>query len=905
MSVLILASVSTFLVILFATTAYVVNNGTFSKMRTDYDSKMQGIVSQMNNTEFKNYEKDRQNNAVLNRNLKNINTLQEDELKMQTDIDNFKKMYSDNTTEFRTDLTATTSNLNYLTQVVNNMPTAEQTHDILGLQGTTQNHETRIQGNESALTANGASITSLNTKTLAHSNAIISLSNQIRTNTAELNNLTSQNQININKIYLQGLSNQTISQNLSNLEGNFTTYSRGSTNWMAYAHSNLYSNVMPTLNTINQNYVAKANYNAHSNSVTADLSNINHSLSLLPGQYANLQQFNLVKTKTDGIQGQVNILDSVYTGLSNTYATKADLLTVRITASNSSNLDAMLSNQVNGLSGTIAGIIGVNATQANTILQNTTDISTLKSQYTGLDNNYKSIITTSGSGGSRTFKFDANDNTFNKPAFQIVNGTAVHLDINTNGTTTLNNLNINATGTTNFSGNTKINNQVPATQPWVQSVIAPKTNNTRFINNWSGDADGTSSQIADDTGSYKALMLAGNRSLNNGVRNVQVYDDLMVSRNAQVNGSLNANGDIKAANLKIGSTFTADGATLSNTGRQHVYSGELLYLLPKNGVEVGKEWGGNGNLNAQGNISANGGIKGKDWVRSDTGFHVDNGKAWLSNDGTVFGTDWMRSDTGFHVQNGRAWLNNDGTVFANNWMRSDTGFYIQNDSAWMRNDGVIKGNKIYTTDITRGKNDGDWLRINTDNMNTGVGTAIHNHVAINGGGGLDVGQWVKRPEGEIHANKIVSRGEVVLNNNTIKLRDAGDNNHTLSYEGDVDGPVLKGWAGGALGTTGGTSKVLQWNKDGTVQINGGLKICDTNGKNCKNVLVEGNSIKLQSQANNRFIGNTNNWEGNGSDPNNPSGGYSCINANGWKCGITTLQVANAPNVNQNWTIYKN
>ena len=90
MSVLILASVSTFLVILFATTAYVVNNGTFSKMRTDYDSKMQDIVSQMNNTEYKNYEKDRQSHAMLNRNITNINTLQEDEVKMKNDLNDLK-----------------------------------------------------------------------------------------------------------------------------------------------------------------------------------------------------------------------------------------------------------------------------------------------------------------------------------------------------------------------------------------------------------------------------------------------------------------------------------------------------------------------------------------------------------------------------------------------------------------------------------------------------------------------------------------------------------------------------------------------------------------------------------------------------------------------------------------------
>ena len=223
-------------------------------------------------------------------------------------------------------------------------------------------------------------------------------------------------------------------------------------------------------------------------------------------------------------------------------------------------------------------------------------------------------------------------------------------------------------------------------------------------------------------------------------------------------------------------------------------------------------------MNAQGNISANGGIKGNDWVRSDTGFHVDNG------------------------------------------------------SAWLRNDGVIKGNKIYTTDITRGRDDGDWLRINTDNMNTGVGTAIHNHVAINGGGGLDVGEWVKRPEGEIHANKIVSRGPVVLNDNKIQLRPNNDDNHVLGHRvsnaisgNDIDGPVLTGCGGGALGLgkNCGNKSILEWTGNG-VQINGGLKICDGNGQNCTAFNTEEKRVRVNADT----------WNGDTVDLILPAGSFS-------------------------------
>ncbi len=59
-------------------------------------------------------------------------------------------------------------------------------------------------------------------------------------------------------------------------------------------------------------------------------------------------------------------------------------------------------------------------------------------------------------------------------------------------------------------------------------------------------------------------------------------------------GSLSVKGDIQF------------GSTISTPGRMHINGGELLYLLHKNGVVIGQEWGGNGNLTVQGNIGVNG-----------------------------------------------------------------------------------------------------------------------------------------------------------------------------------------------------------------------------------------------------------------------------------------------------------
>jgi hypothetical protein len=50
------------------------------------------------------------------------------------------------------------------------------------------------------------------------------------------------------------------------------------------------------------------------------------------------------------------------------------------------------------------------------------------------------------------------------------------------------------------------------------------------------------------------------------------------------------------------------GSILRTPGRMHIDGGELLYLLNKNGVVVGKEWGGTGDLWVQGNLVVNGDI---------------------------------------------------------------------------------------------------------------------------------------------------------------------------------------------------------------------------------------------------------------------------------------------------------
>jgi hypothetical protein len=60
-----------------------------------------------------------------------------------------------------------------------------------------------------------------------------------------------------------------------------------------------------------------------------------------------------------------------------------------------------------------------------------------------------------------------------------------------------------------------------------------------------------------------------------------------------VNGNLHVNGDI----------FMDSARVLSSSGRMHIMGEELLYLLNKDGVIIGKEFGGNGNLTVEGLIN--------------------------------------------------------------------------------------------------------------------------------------------------------------------------------------------------------------------------------------------------------------------------------------------------------------
>ena len=117
--------------------------------------------------------------------------------------------------------------------------------------------------------------------------------------------------------------------------------------------------------------------------------------------------------------------------------------------------------------------------------------------------------------------------------------------------------------------------------------------------------DAATSHIVSDIGTNKSLMIVGNDS--SGTRKVKLWDDVTVSNNLQIDGSV----------LTI-----ASGAQITSPGRMHINGEENLFILNKNGVVIGKEWGGNGDLTVEGNQTNIGTLTVEGNITSNTGIIV-------------------------------------------------------------------------------------------------------------------------------------------------------------------------------------------------------------------------------------------------------------------------------------------
>jgi hypothetical protein len=111
------------------------------------------------------------------------------------------------------------------------------------------------------------------------------------------------------------------------------------------------------------------------------------------------------------------------------------------------------------------------------------------------------------------------------------------------------------------------------------------------------------------------------------------YENFTNDEAIQNVASLYNSGMATVTNLNA--TTSIKTPTLSSDGRLHISGNELLYLLNKNGVIVGKEWGGNGNLNVQGDATVNGGIIAKGNGSGNTHFPFTDGNNYITSNNNI------------------------------------------------------------------------------------------------------------------------------------------------------------------------------------------------------------------------------------------------------------------------------
>lgn len=128
-----------------------------------------------------------------------------------------------------------------------------------------------------------------------------------------------------------------------------------------------------------------------------------------------------------------------------------------------------------------------------------------------------------------------------------------------------------------------------------------------------------------------------------------------------------------------------------------------------------------------------------------------------------------------------------------------------------------------------------WLSMGLDEdddrkfkINYGGKIGETNHFTMDSSGNVGIG--TSSPNAKLNV-----KGDIRINDNTLWLRGA-DNNHGIGWFGvtkrdeprifaerSIDGPVVFGYGGGALGTTAGGQKIaLSWDKDGNVKVRGDI-----------------------------------------------------------------------------------
>jgi hypothetical protein len=126
--------------------------------------------------------------------------------------------------------------------------------------------------------------------------------------------------------------------------------------------------------------------------------------------------------------------------------------------------------------------------------------------------------------------------------------------------------------------------------------------------------------------------------------------------------------------------------------------------------------------------------------------------------------------------------------------------------------------------------------------------------------------------GGANLNNTAFSGAIVMKDNPVYLRDWNDGNNGIMYNNAIDGPEVRGYAGGVFTTnSGGNKQIITYNQSGAT-VNGTLSV---NGVNILSAIqdLQNNAIRkdkayaIQSQGSGRggFLPDNGGWVSNAGD----------------------------------------
>lgn len=332
-------------------------------------------------------------------------------------------------------------------------------------------------------------------------------------------------------------------------------------------------------------------------------------------------------------------------------------------------------------------------------------------------------------------------------------------------------------------------NKISTADQTISTVLNENVNNTKKQAN---DIDDLKKNVAD----FNKLSSAIKVNSSSGTKTGRDITDLPGSGIANLDllakvnavNSLTVNKGLKTDTIESGNIALASGSTVSAKGRMHVTGDERLYLLNKDGVIIGKEWGGTGNLNVQGQASLDGGVvvPNGGTISSPGRMHIaGNERLYLLNkDGVTIGKEW--GGNGNLTVQGSQWTGGDHVhAGGNNWI-----FHTPDDGRTTMY--VAPGDRYDSQNWNWSKSvefraNGD-LVLNGGNLVANGGANLAGNLRANGGVSMPNGATIAS-DGRMH----ITGGEILylLNKNGVIIGKEWGGTGGLYAQGDVavDGTI--------------------------------------------------------------------------------------------------------------------